>query len=297
LGGMIYVTSYRHFFSVLFDCPVFTFWLDPSGWAPYYDLNFLLMHIGIICIMYGFVQFTRSFFDTPKTLPVVNKVLKYGLYTHLTITIVIVVINCTLFYIEYFSMMFENFMAFVLIAMIFYTCILGYVRKLRASGPFLLANMLPIIFMLGVTIIHLILGPGGTDNSFLPEMAIVAQSLGFSIAVVARTKSIQKELKAEEIRARQLEFDLREVTLTQRLTEMENQQITAEVRHEKTMNEALQERLEANQRELASTTIYMVQKNKLLSGLKDQIQELHELYPETRHDGLKNRLGKVQAAF
>jgi hypothetical protein len=119
-------------------------------------------------------------------------------------------------------------------------------------------------------------------------MAIIAQSLGFSIALVARTRMIQNDLKTKEIETRQLEFDVRELTLTQRLIEVENEKINAEILHEKTMNEALQQRLEANQRELASTTLYIVQKNKMLSGLKGQIEELHEFYPEGKHEGLKN---------
>lgn len=288
LGGMIYITSYRHFFSVLFHCPLFTFWVTPGGKLDLYDANYLLMHTGLLLIMYGFVQFTRSFFDTPRTLVKVDRVLKYGLMVYLSVTVVIMSINTTVFYLQHYTVLYENIMALLLILVVLYTCIAGYRLRLRAAGSFLLANLLPLAFMLGTTLYHLMVSYTGNDDQFLPDMAIIAQSLGFSIALVARTRLIQNDLKTKEIETRQLEFDLRELTLTQRLIEVENEKINADIRHEKTMNGALQQRLEANQRELASTTLYIVQKNKMLSGLKGQIEELHGFYPEDKHDHLKN---------
>jgi DNA-binding CsgD family transcriptional regulator len=288
LGGMIYITSYRDFFSVLFHCPVLTYWLSPSGIVDYYNTNYLLMHIGIIFIMYGFVQFTRSFFNTRKNLPATDQILKKGLVLYLIVTVIITCVNATIFYLEHYTMLYENVFALLLTLLVLYTCIAGFRLKLPAAGSFLLANMLPLIFILGTTIFHMVAGFDNNDNAFLPDMSIIAQSLGFSIALVARTRLIQTDLKNKEIEARQLEFDLHELRLTQRLIEVENHRINAEIDHEKTMNEILQERLDTNQRELASTTLYIVQKNKMLSGLKDQISELQEIYPENKHEGLKN---------
>ncbi|MDQ6480585.1 7TM diverse intracellular signaling domain-containing protein [Dyadobacter sp. LHD-138] len=286
LGGIIYITSYRHFFSLIFYCPVFTFWIKPSGWLDYYDLNYLLMHIGILGIMYGLVQFTRSFFDTKRTLPVLNTVLKRGLIVYVSITTVIILINSMVFYLEHYTRSFENLFALFLILIILSTCVAGYLRKLPAAGSFLLANMLPLVFMVGTTLFHVLVGVNDSDNTFLPDMAIIAQSLGFSIALVARTRLIQSDLKVKEMQARQLEFDLRELTLAQRLTEMENQKINAEILVEKSRNELLHHNLEANRRELASTTLYIVQKNKMLADLKKQIHESNQQFPDNKHQGL-----------
>ena len=48
----------------------------------------------------------------------------------------------------------------------------------------------------------------------------------------------------------------------------------------------MQEKLEANQRELASSTLYMVQKNELLTLLKAQIKELNKLNPDHKKQEL-----------
>jgi len=288
LGGMIYITSYRHFFSLIFHCPIFTFSVTDKGFATCYGLNFLLMHIGILLTMYGLVQFTRSFFDATKTLPKLDHILKSSLTAYLIITVLIIFANVFVFYLEQYTMMFENILALVLVVLILYTCITGYLRNLRAAGSFLLANLLPLGLVMGTALFHVMFQPANLDTAFLPDMSIITQSLGFSIALVARTRLIQNDLKIKEIETRQLEFDLRELTLTKKLIEVENQKINVEILQEKTMNEILLLRLETNQRELASTTLYIVQKNKMLSGLKEQIDQLHERYPENRHEGLKN---------
>jgi DNA-binding CsgD family transcriptional regulator len=67
---------------------------------------------------------------------------------------------------------------------------------------------------------------------------------------------------------------------------LENQQINAGIQNEKSRNEQLQEKLEANQRELASSTLYIARKNELLSGLKTQIKELKKFFPDSKHHEL-----------
>jgi hypothetical protein len=253
LGGMIYITSYRHFFSAAFYSPVFSFLVRPSGPVDTYDLNFVLMHFSLLLIMYGLVQFTRSFLNAPKTLPALNKILKYALVFYITVTVTIMIVNICWFYLENYTIAYENLMALILILILLYTCLIGYRRKIRAAGAFLFANILPFAFMAFTALFHFVMRVRNTETTLLPDMAIITQSLGFSIALVARTKLIQKDLKRKETQALKLEFDLREAGLR---------------------NEMLQQNLEANQRELASTTMYMVQKNELMARLKVQVHEL-----------------------
>jgi len=82
--------------------------------------------------------------------------------------------------------------------------------------------------------------------------------------------------------------------LRHRQIELENQIIHAETMHQKTRNEQLQQKLEANQRELASSTMYIVQKNEMLVKLKDQIKELKKQYPDNKHKGLQDIESTVQ---
>jgi DNA-binding NarL/FixJ family response regulator len=58
----------------------------------------------------------------------------------------------------------------------------------------------------------------------------------------------------------------------------------------------LQQQLEANQRELASTTLYVQQKNALLAELKQQLEALHAQSPATgKHAALPGVQSLLQA--
>lgn len=288
LGGMFYITAYKRFYYILFPNTVFTSTVTSSGKFHCFDLSSVMMHGGILLIMYGSVRLTQSFLNTKKNLPVMHLALRIGLWVYVLVTLAVIVVNMSLAYLEEYTLLYHNILALLLIAIFLCTCVIGYLKKLPAATPFLVANFLPFVFMLATTLYHVFISFNDTNDSFMPDFSIMSQALAFSVALVARTKSIQKNLKAKEIEARQLEFDLKEIGLRQRLIELENQKINADIRHEKTKSQLLEERLEINQRELASTTLYMVQKNELLASLKTQIQELNKLYPDSKHQGLKS---------
>lgn len=287
LGAMIHITYYKEFIYILFPCPVFTFEVAANGDMHAFDVAALLQHVSISLILYGVVQSTRAYLNTPTTLPRLDVMLKYGLSAYILISGILVAINCFLVYFESYTLLYHNILALVLIGSIICTCLVGYGRKLPAATPFLLANILPLVFMLAIVLYHVFVKSADNDRSILPDLGIISQTLSFSIALVARTKFIQKELTTQKIEAQKLEFNIREIELRHRLAELENRKITTDIRHEKSRNELLQERLDVNQRELASTTLYLVQKNEMLAGLKAQLLKLNKQYPNVRQQGLK----------
>jgi len=108
----------------------------------------------------------------------------------------------------------------------------------------------------------------------MPVSAIISQAFSFSLALVSRTKTIGTELQKKEIESSRLAFDLKEIALRHRLKEKEVQQANADIEAQKYHNELLQERVEVHRRELATSALFMVQKNELLTRLKVQIKEL-----------------------
>lgn len=291
VGAVIYLTYYKRFIETFLPCPVFTFDVWANGDMYAFDLADLLQHFSIVLILYWLVQSTRTYLNTAMTLPRLDFVLKYGLYAYALITVILVAINSLLFYLEPYTLVYHNILALILIGTGIWTCLVGYLRKLPAATPFLLANILPLLFMLAIVLSHVFISMNHTmaynERSILPDLGIISQTLSFSIALVARTKYIQRELATRKIEAQKFEFNIREMELRHRLTELENQKISADIQHEKTRNELLQERLDVNQRELASTTLYLVQKNEMLAGLKTQLAKLNKYYPTVRQQGLK----------
>lgn len=266
---------------MLFFRYIFSTDLDNNGLLIHYDFNNLLIHIGVMLLLYGLVQQTRSYLNTKQSLPLFNKLLKYGLYGYLILSSVIIGINTSVSYVEFRTLATENFFVLTIITLIIATCIAGYIRELPAAGTLLLANLIPLILILITSLFHVLFDLDDNINLLLPTLAIVFQSLSFSIALVARTKSIQHELIEKEREARQLEFELKDLEQRKKSIQNENKKI---IQDQESRNELMHEKLEANQRELASTALYIVHKNKLLSELKSQITELSKLNPDDRNN-------------
>ena len=301
LGGMIYVTAYKKNFPSLFHCPVFTIGLQRNGALASYSLNDLLLHLSILVIMYSMVQFCRSYLNTRQLLPRLNAILKSGLYIYLPLSAVLIVLNTCFIYTEKYYWLVDNIFPCLLFAAILYTGVEGYRRKLPASSVFLVANIISIGFMLALPLYHLLVDLNDMKysmvKSLLPDLISITQSFGFSVALVARTRAIQRDLAAKEREAQQLEADLREIELRHTEIEQENQKIGIEIAQEKNRNELLQEKLATNQRELASSTLFMMQKNELLTRLKTQIKELNNLNPDNKNPDLQNIESTLQKSM
>jgi DNA-binding CsgD family transcriptional regulator len=288
VGGIIYITNHKLFFNIMLPGRVFSMAMGPNGSIRYFDCSGMLDHLSILLILWGFVQLTRAYLQTSVTLPRFDLYLSCGLYSYMGLTLLILLVNTTYAYLGYYTIPIQNLHAFLLIGGILCTSIVGYVRKLPAAAPFLLANSLPLVFMIAIPLFHLFFPQYTTEEALMPDLAVVSQAFAFSIALVVRTKAMQAELTARTVEAQQLAFTMREVELQQQLTALENQQMAADIRHEKTRNQLLQERLDINQRELASTTLYIVQKNELLASLKAQLAKLDKHNPPGWHQELRS---------
>lgn len=301
LAGMVYVTSYKKAFPLLFGCPTFTIGLKSNGIVTTYGLNDVLLHLSILVVIYCMVQFCRSYLNTRQLLPRLDRVLTTSLYIYLPLSFVLIVVNTFFTNTEKVYWLVDNVFTSFLFLVILYTGIIGYKRKLPASSVFMVANIVSISFMLALPIYHLCVDLNDLKyslvKSLLPDLISITQAFGFSVALVARTRAIQRSLLAKEEQARQLEADLKEIELRHAEIDLENQKITNEIAHEKTRNEQLQEKLAANQRELASSTLYMVQKNELLNRLKEQIKELNNLNSDHKKPALQDIESTLQKSI
>ena len=301
LGGMIYITAHKQIFPVFFPNPVFSSGLHPGAIPGWYGLNDLLMHIGVLVVMYSLVQYSRTYLNNRQTFPWLDAILRWGMNTYLLLSVILMIINTGFFYIEQYAWLLDNTLPFLLYAAILYAAMAGYQRHLPGARPFLIANVVLVGSMLSIPLYHLLTDGSGLSDPFvrslLTDLVSITQTFGFSVALVARTRSIQKQLLAKEREARQLESDLHELGFNHQLLVLKNQEINTGMLQEKTRNEQLQEKLEANQRELASSTLYITQKNELLTKLKTQIKELYKLEPENKHQGLQDLESTLQSSL
>lgn len=301
LGGMIYVSAHKQIFPLFIPNPVFSSGLHPGGIPAWYGLNDLLLHVGVMVVMYSLVQYSRAYLNNRQSFPWLDAILRWGMNTYLLLSVVLMIINTGFFYIEQYAWILDNTLPVVIYVAILYAGMASYRRQLPAARPFLIIYIILVGSMLSIPLYHLLTDRNGMSNPFvrslLTDLVSIMQAFGFSVALIARTRSIQKELLTKETEARQLEEDLQELGLKHELIVLKNQEISTGMHEEKNRNEQLQEKLEVNQRELASSALYIAQKNELLAKLKTQIKELHKLYPENKHRGLQDIESTLQSSL
>jgi hypothetical protein len=279
LGGIIYITGYRWMFVPVLPIRVFN--IDVHEIITYYDLNKIIIHLAVVLTLSGFTGITRMFLNTKNTLPRLDRILRTSNNFYAILIICIMIINLTGYSMEHYTLPFANVFCIIIIMLILLTGTEAYRRKLPYARPFMLANGIPLLFMLAIPLSHLVISLTNEENLWIPELVVLTQTLALSIALVARTKAVQGALSAAEIDNQKLEFSLREADYLVQVNQLEIAKVNADINAEKIKNELLKERLETNQRELATSTLHMVQKNELLNYLKSQMQLLSRPNPGT----------------
>ncbi len=181
----------------------------------------------------------------------------------------------------------------MIILLLFYLGIISLRKGYTPALYFLLANTAPLLFILVLTIYLVFYRSYGQVATLLPNLAVILQTLTFAVALVARVNNLKEELKEKQLEAQVLRSENQQMVARNQFIELENEYILAETILEKNQKQELQAKLEANQRELASNTLYLYQKNEMLTNLQKQIEKLSQknLHPN------KEELKTIQATI
>ncbi|WP_192822059.1 7TM diverse intracellular signaling domain-containing protein [Rufibacter sp. LB8] len=299
VGGMLYITAFRFIFNVIFPGIVFSSEVLADGTCSFYNMNNLFMHLSVVMIMYGSTQMTRAFLNTKKNLPKLDKWLLWSMKGYMGFSAGVALVNVSGFYIERYTILFDNLLVLALAGLLLFTGIVAFRARLPFSKSFLFAHVPPLVFILSVAFYHVFVS-FTNGRLLLPDLAIVSQALCFSAAVVTRIQALRKDLLDKEMEMDELALDIRKQEIRQRETlreknniqaalqqmdvqrerkEMEIRQLSSEMQEKQSANKELLEQLDAKRRELASSTLYMEQKNAMLAQLKQQIKDLDKNSP------------------
>jgi hypothetical protein len=291
VGAIFFITSFKHFFNLFLPFSLYNMRLNEDGSIYYYSLNTFFLHIGVTLILSGLIQLSRAYLNTKLLLPTYDRLLKYLLYAYVAFALIPAMVTISgWYYLDSHTLFYDNIFVLFIVGTIFLASVTAYRRKIRAAKYFLLANTIPMVLAGGIAIYFIVnSAPTYTNNaSILPELAILSQILTFAVALVARLRLVNEELKLKEQEAEKLETDIAASRHKALLIRQENQLIITSIEQEKNRNDVLQQKLEANERELVGNSLYIHQKNRLLADLRYQIRDIGQLYPNARHPALKN---------
>jgi hypothetical protein len=247
IGGIIYITGLHGFFHLIIPWNYSTFFISPSGVNYFYEVNTLLIQLGIICVIGGFIMMTRSYLNTKEILPTLDKILKITFYFFILMVLIPAILSFSgLFFLEYYTNKYLNLLIISIILLLYYTGFAANRKSFKPAKYYLIAHSVPLVFILMLTVYFLWFQTNASDIYYLPSLAIITQALTFAIALVARMQLLKDELSKKKL----------------------------ELRLKKVENEKLQDKLDYNNREIATSTMYQCQRNEMLLNLKGQVDNL-----------------------
>jgi hypothetical protein len=251
-----------------------------TGRLYYYHANMFILRIGgTLVVISGYVQLTRHYLQTRMHLPRLDAVLKWATALWILFELVHNTITFSGWkFLDIYTTLYSNISIITLIVLILITAIAAQRKRIYAARYFLWANIASLVFMLALAIYYIV-APAGTFNMWLPCIAIIMQALMFSMALVARQRLVKAQLAGTQSEAEQLKTDIEQLEQQHQQLTAEHKQIETAMQQEKSRNDVLEDKLAANNRQLASATLYIVQKNELLTQLKSNIKILGKKLP------------------
>lgn len=247
IGGIIYITGLHGFFGLLIPWNHVSLFLAPSGVLFFFNLNAFLTLLGIAFVIGGFIMMTRSYLNTKEQLPIMDRVLRVTFYVFILMVLIPAISTFSgVFFLEYYTNEYLNLLIISIILLLYSTGVASYRKSFKPAKYYLIAHSVPMIFMMMLAFYFLWFQTNASDIYYLPSLAIITQALTFAIALVARMQLLKDELSKKKL----------------------------ELRLKKVENEKLQDKLDYNNREIATSTMYQCQRNEMLLNLKGQVDNL-----------------------
>ena len=279
LGGIMYIAATFRCFAYFIPWRNFHPWLSPGGSVYYSHLNMFISRMATLLILASYVQLTRYYLQTRFHLPRLDKVLKGALILWILFELGHNIVTFSgLKFLDAYILLYSNIGIFLLIMLILITAITARIKGVYAAKYFLWANLGALGLMMTLALYY-IFASHGSRNIWMPSAAIISQAFMFSMALLARLRLVRKELADKQNETDRLKTEIEQLAVQQTQLSGEYDKTLSEIAHEKNRSEVLEQKLQTWQRELASATLYMTQKNELLTQLKAQIQDLGRLLP------------------
>lgn len=290
IGGILYIAANFRVFNYLFSWQHFQPWISHSGTVFYYHLNLYIERLGMVLAISSYVQFTRNYLQTRQHFPLLDKVMRYLLVGWIIFELVHNTVSFSgLIYLEKYTTLYSNLAMIAQLLLIIAAAAASKIRGVYAAKYFLWTNLSSLLLLILLAAYYSIV-QNGVRIVWLPCAAIISQAVLFSMALVARMRLTRSELANTQNEANQLKTDIEQLEQQHQQLTAEHQQIEEAIRHEKSRNEVLEDKLATNNRQLASATLYIVQKNELLGQLKTNIKKLGKQLPHANHD-----LGQIES--
>ena len=258
ISGIVYITGISFNMANLTSFKILTTKLYADGGFGYLPTDIAVANIAIAFVLLGLVQFARHYLQTALYLPKWDRLLKYSISFFFIYQVSYVLIQLNdLSTNENLFIQLSNVFVFLLIALMLTTGFVAYRKKVKQAKYFIQAQLLPLVLIICI-VVGLLFSYNNSSWALhlLPNIAIVAQTLTFAIALVARVNLLKNELHFKTL---------------------ENQQIAGQIAIEQERNVRLEEKIEFDKRDIAAAKQIKLLMKELHHRVKNNLQIVSSL--------------------
>lgn len=199
MGGIVYVTCETFFLSLFTNFKTFNTTIIADGTVDYIPIEWLLLSISITVMIFGLVQYTRTYLQSKVYLAQWDRIIATVLKMFILFEIII-----------NFSYFFEiiapnnlygiilNVFILIIVVTILIIGFKSYAQKRKEATYFLIALFIPLSLVIVLAVL-LIISQNNQELNFLSHITIWSITITFAVALVAEVNLIKEELSLEKL--------------------------------------------------------------------------------------------------
>ena len=257
VGGIIYITTDNEYFSYFTGLKFISLDMPRDGYFVVYDVDVLLGIFSTLLIHTGFLQFARTYLNTKELLPKLDKILKF-----INVFAVIVLAGIGLSYLgvgmkyTYMLSISQNVIHCIVFIALLGVGFASLRNNKKQAKYYLIAQGIPVIVMFVLVILLFVNNFQLIGIPYLPNTAIILQTLLFALALVARVNLLKDDLHQKEIISKE---------------------VTSKLAFEKEQNIRLKQQGEHDKKEIASAQQIRLLMKELHHRVKNNLQIVSSL--------------------
>jgi hypothetical protein len=283
IGGLMYVLSYHSVIDLWTNFRYIKV-ISASLYQVYCaDFSYILNRLSIMIICFGLINLATTFLKTKVKIPTWHKLLKYYLIIFTIANLVSLLITVfTSFPCDVYFITASNIMVIVAILLVIFSGVLCLRMDRRIAGLFLIAHILPFLFIILTSIYVEINTYINFGHVMMPYLTILSLPIGLNTLLTYRVIHVKDTLHENNILSQKMEMDNERIKHEKELEVLEKENFKNQLQVEKLTIENLELKVDLQNRQLLTSAMQIQKKDEVIHNISQEVSKMSK--KDNSHD-------------